>query len=77
MDHPRSVEPPLRNVQQCYTHVDVKEEDGAPSARTDTGNRRAEKHLVTLEHSKKRPGSSETMGMPENPTSKHRRMIQS
>jgi hypothetical protein len=29
------------------------------------------------EHSKKRPGSSETMGVPENPTSKHRWMIQS
>jgi hypothetical protein len=36
-----------------------------------------EKHLVAPEYSKKRPGSSETTGMPENPTSKHRRMIQS
>jgi hypothetical protein len=37
----------------------------------------AGKHLVTLKHSKKRPRSSETMGVPENPTSKSRRMIQS
>jgi hypothetical protein len=36
-----------------------------------------EKHLVIAEHSKKRLGSSETTGMPENPTSKRRRMIQS
>jgi hypothetical protein len=29
MDHPRSVEPPLQNVQQCYAHIDVEEGDGA------------------------------------------------
>jgi hypothetical protein len=28
------------------------------------------------EHAKKRPGSSENMGVPENPTSKRRRIIQ-
>jgi hypothetical protein len=77
MDHPRSVEPPPRNVQQCYAHIDVEEGDRAPSTRTDTGRRIAEKHPVTPEHSKKRPRSLETMGMLENPTSKRRRMIQS
>jgi hypothetical protein len=35
------------------------------------------KHPVALEHSKKRPGSSETMGVLENLTSKCRRIIQS
>jgi hypothetical protein len=77
MDHPRSVEPLPRNVQQCYAHVNVEEEDGAPSAGTDIDSRRAEKHPVTPEHSNKRSGSLETTGMPENPTSKRRRMIQS
>jgi hypothetical protein len=77
MDHPRSMEPPLWNVQQCYAHVDVEEGDGAPSAGADTGSRRAEKHPVTPKHSKKRLRSSETTGMPENLTSKRRRMIQS
>jgi hypothetical protein len=37
----------------------------------------AEKQLVAPEHSKKRPGSSETIGVPKNPTSKRRRMLQS
>jgi hypothetical protein len=37
----------------------------------------AEKQPVTPEHSKKRPRSSEIMGVPENPTNKHRWMIQS
>jgi tRNA G37 N-methylase TrmD len=37
----------------------------------------ADKHPVTPEHSKKRLGSLETMGVPENLTSKHHRMIQS
>jgi hypothetical protein len=76
MDHPRRVEPPPQNVQQCYAHVVVEKGDGAPSAGTDTGSRKTEKHLVALEYSKKRPGSSETTGMLENPTSKRRRMIQ-
>jgi hypothetical protein len=76
MDHPRSVEPPPQNVQQCYTHIDVEEGDGAPSAKIDTDSRRVEKHPVALKHSKKRPVSSKTMGMPENSTSKRRRMIQ-
>jgi hypothetical protein len=78
MDHPRSVEPPPRNVQQCYTHVnDNEEEDGAPSTGTDTRSRMADKHPVAPEHSKKRTRSSETMGVPENTTSKRHRMIQS
>jgi hypothetical protein len=76
MDHPRSVEPPPWNMQQCYTHIDDNEEgDGAPSIGIDTRSRTAGKHPVALEHSKKRPGSSQTMGVLENPTSKHRRMI--
>jgi hypothetical protein len=73
MDHPRSVKPPPQNVQQCYAHVDIEEGEGAPSAGTDTSSRRAEKHPITPEHLKKRPGSSETMG---NPTSKCRWIIQ-
>jgi hypothetical protein len=77
MDHPRSVGPPSQNVQQCYTHVDDNEEgDGAPSTGIDTRSRVAEKQPVAPEHSKKRPESSETMGVSENPTSKHRRIIQ-
>jgi hypothetical protein len=77
MDHLRSVEPPPRNVQQCYAHIDVEEGDGAPSTETDTRSRTTDKHPVAPEHLKKRPRSSETMGMLENPTSKHRQMIQS
>jgi hypothetical protein len=78
MDHPRSVEPPPWNVQQCYAHVDDNEEgDGAPSIGTDTKSKTTDKHPVAPEHSKKRPRSSETMGVPENPTSKPRLMIQS
>jgi hypothetical protein len=77
MDHLRRVEPPPQNVQQCYAHIDVEEGDGAPRATIDNGSRRVEMHLVAPENSKKRPGSSETMRMPENPTSKRRRMIQS
>jgi hypothetical protein len=73
MDHPRSVEPPSWNMQQCYAHIDDNEEGGeAPSTRTDTRSRMAEKQLVALEHSKKRPRSSEATGVPENPTSKRR-----
>jgi hypothetical protein len=49
---------------------------GAPSTRTDTRSRMMEKHPVAPEHSKKRPGSLETTGMPKNPTSKRRRIIQ-
>jgi hypothetical protein len=37
----------------------------------------AEKQPVAPEQSKKRPRSSEIMGVPENPTNKHRWMIQS
>jgi hypothetical protein len=78
MDHPRSVEPPPRNVQQCNTQVDDNEEgDRAPSTGIDTRSMMAGKHLVTPENSKKRPRSSQTIGVPENSTSKHRRMIQS
>jgi hypothetical protein len=72
MDHPRSMEPPLQNVQRCYAHVNVEKGDEAPSTRTNTGNRAIEKHPVTPEHSKKRPGSSKTTGMSENLTSKRR-----
>jgi hypothetical protein len=76
MDHSRSVEPPPWNMQQCYAHVDNnEEEDGAPSTGTGTRSRTTDKHPVAPEHSKKRPNSSETMGVLENPTSKHRRMI--
>jgi hypothetical protein len=50
--------------------------DGAPSTRTSTGSKRTEKHLVTPENLKKRLGSSETIEVPENPTSKRRRIIQ-
>jgi hypothetical protein len=77
MDHPRSVEPPLRNVQQCYAHIDDNEEGGrAPSTETDTRSRMVEKQPVTPEHLKKRPGSSEATGVPENSTSKRRQIIQ-
>jgi hypothetical protein len=77
MDHPRSVEPPPWNVQQCYAHIDIEKGDGAPSIETNTDSRRAEKHAVTPEHSKKRSGSSETTRILENLTTKRRRMIQS
>jgi hypothetical protein len=77
MDHPRSVEPPPRNVQQCYAHADNNEGgEGTLSTRTDTRSRMAEKQPVASEHSRKRSGSSEAMGVPENLTSKHRRIIQ-
>jgi hypothetical protein len=76
MDRVRGVEPPRRNVQRCYAHVNVEKGDGAPSTRTSTGSKRTEKHPAAPEHSKKRPGSSETMEVPENPTSKRRRIIQ-
>jgi hypothetical protein len=36
----------------------------------------AEKQPVAPDHSKKRPGSSEATGVPENPTNKRRRIIQ-
>jgi hypothetical protein len=39
----------------------VEKGDGAPSTRTSTGSKRMEKHPAAPEHSKKRPGSSETM----------------
>jgi hypothetical protein len=65
-------------VQQCYAHINNNEEgDRAPSIGTDTKSKTTDKHPIAPEHSKKRPGSSETMGVPENPTSKQRRMIQS
>jgi hypothetical protein len=51
-------------------------EEGAPSTGTDTRSQGAEKHPVAPDHSKKRPRSSEATGAPENPTSKHRRIIQ-
>jgi hypothetical protein len=77
MDHPRSVEPPPQNVQQCYAHVDEnKGGEGAPSTGTDTRSRTAENQPVTSDHSKKRPRSSETTGAHENLTSKCRRIIQ-
>jgi hypothetical protein len=78
MDHPRSVEPPPRNVQQCNTQVDDNEEgDRAPSTRIDTRSMTVGKHLVAPKHSKKRPRSLQTIGVPKNSTNKHRRMIQS
>jgi hypothetical protein len=77
MVHLRSVEPPPRNVQQCYAHVDDnKRGEGAPSTRTDTRSRMAKKQPIASDHSKKRPRSSEATGAPENPTSKHHRIIQ-
>jgi hypothetical protein len=77
MDHLRSVEPPPRNVQQCYAHVDDNERgEGAPSTRIDTRSRMAEKQPVAPDHSKKKPGSSEATGVPENLTSKRRQIIQ-
>jgi hypothetical protein len=61
-------------MQQCYAHVNDNEGgEGAPSTGIDMRSRMAEKQLVTPEHSKKRPGSLESMG---NLTSKHRRIIQ-
>jgi hypothetical protein len=75
MDHSASVEPPPRNVQQCYAHVDDNEEEGGASS-TDTKSRMPEKQPVVPEHSKKRPRSSEAMGVPENLTSKRHRIIQ-
>jgi hypothetical protein len=76
MDHPRSVEPPPRNVQQCYAHVSVEEGEGTLSTGTDTRSRMDEKQPVAPKHSKKRPGSSEATGVAENPTSKRHRIIQ-
>jgi hypothetical protein len=77
MDHPRNVEPPPWNVQQCYAHIDDnKGGEGAPSTRTDTRSKMAEKQPVASDHSKKRPGSSEATGAPVNSTSKRRRIIQ-
>jgi hypothetical protein len=77
MDHSRSVEPPAQNVQQCYAHVDDNEEGGgAPSTGTDTWSRMAKMQPVAPEHSKKRPRSSEAMGVPKNLTSKRCRIIQ-
>jgi hypothetical protein len=76
MDHPRGVEPPPRNVQRCYAHVNVEKGDGAPSTGTSTGSKRTEKHPAAPEHSKKRSGSSETTEVPKNLTSKRRRIIQ-
>jgi hypothetical protein len=78
MDHPRSMESPPRNVKQCYAHVDDNEGGGggAPSTGIDTRSRMAEKQPVAADHSKKRPGSSESTGVPENPTNKRRRIIQ-
>jgi predicted lipid-binding transport protein (Tim44 family) len=71
------MEPPPWNVQQCYAHVsDNVGGEGAPSTRTDTRSKVAEKQPVTPDHSKKRPGSSEATGAHENPTSKHRQIIQ-
>jgi hypothetical protein len=49
MDHPRGVEPPPRNVQRCYAHVNVEKGDRAPSTRTSTSSKNTEKHLATLE----------------------------
>jgi hypothetical protein len=58
-------------------HVDDNEGgEGAPSTGTDTRSRMAEKQPVALDHSKKRPRSSEAMGVPENLTSKRRQIIQ-
>jgi hypothetical protein len=45
MDHPKSVEPPPLNVQQCYAHVDDNEE-GVRAPSTDTRSRIAEKQPV-------------------------------
>jgi hypothetical protein len=73
MDHLRSVEPPPRNVQQCYAHVDDNEEGGgAPSTGTDTRSRMAKKQPVTPEQSKKRRRISKAMGVPDNLTNKRR-----
>jgi hypothetical protein len=76
MDHPRSVEPPPRNMERCYAHVNVDKGDRAPSTRTSTSSKRTEKHPAAPEHSKKRPGSSETTEVPENLTNKRRQIIQ-
>jgi hypothetical protein len=54
----------------------VEKGDGAPSTGTSTGSKRTEKHPAAPRHSKKRPRSSETTEVLENPTSKHRRIIQ-
>jgi hypothetical protein len=77
MDHPRSVEPPPRNMHQWYAHADDnKGGEVASSTGTDTRSRVAEKQPVAPNHSKKRPRSSEAMGVPENLTSKRRQIIQ-
>jgi hypothetical protein len=76
MDHLRGMEPPPRNVQRCYAHVNVEKGDGVPSTRTNTSSKRMEKHPAALEHSKKRTGSLETTEVLENLTSKRRRIIQ-
>jgi hypothetical protein len=76
MDHLRSGEPPPRNMQRCYAHVNVEKGDRAPSTGTSTSSKRTEKHPAAPEHLKKRPGSSETTEVPKNPTSKRRRIIQ-
>jgi hypothetical protein len=77
MDHPRSVEPPPWNIQQCYAHVNNNVGgEGAPSTGIDTRSMVAEKQPAASDHSKKRPGSSETTEALENLTSKRRRIIQ-
>jgi hypothetical protein len=50
VEHPQSVEPPPRNVQQCYVHV---EDDHDSWARAGTG-----KSPVATDQSKKRARSS-------------------
>jgi hypothetical protein len=50
VEHPQSMEPPPRNVQQCYVLVEDDHDSGAQAG---TG-----KSLVTTDQSKKRVGSS-------------------
>jgi hypothetical protein len=68
VEHPQSVEPPPRNVERCYMHI---EDDHKSRARAGTG-----KSPVAIDQSKKRAGSSQANEGPEDSTRKrHRTML--
>jgi hypothetical protein len=68
VEHPQSVEPPPRNVERCYEHI---EDDHDSRARGGTG-----KSPVAIDQSKKRAGSSQTNKSPKDSTRKRRRTMQ-
>jgi hypothetical protein len=65
VEHPQSLEPPPRNVQQCYVHI---EDDHDSRARARIG-----KSPVATDQSKKRAGSSQANESLEDSTRKCRR----